>query len=216
MARKHKRSALEAMLAVRTAPTQKIEAPAYDGRTGLQKFTATETAREKEAQDEVIRNAETALADSLQARRDDIARTIFTEPSAELQERCTLISGRVAGSVEDIRAQIHEAFNSFRLESENSGVRLEPAGIEKMNRVAAQNMKVDYRDPQSFSELFNLLESLNCFTDHDRTITRQPERVEPIAQPQRTLEGLNTDTVEGRKQASALMLQENQYEAASH
>jgi hypothetical protein len=169
---------------------------------------------EQEKQDAVISTAQAALQESLAARRSELAATIFTAPSAELESRCTQAEN-ITGTVQEIRAQVHRAFDEWLSRASDEGLTIYPSGLEKLRRAAAANTRVDFRDPQSFCELFDVLEALSIFTSQDRTLPERAPSPEVGERP-RDLESLDTSTQQGRSEAARLMLAENQSEAASH
>lgn len=226
MAKKHRRSALESMLHAATMPVTKIEVAPYDSRSGLAKFTAAEEAREQSESQRAeelatapLRAIEAARVESMRVLREEHARYVFTAPSAELAARCAQIPENLeVQSVEQFRSQIRDSFNTWRLSAENDGLTLSQSGLEKLRRAAAANTSVDFRDPQSFCELYVLLENLGCFTDSDRTIQRPEPQPQERAQTERSrrtladLESVNTDTRAGRAEASQILMEDMQLE----
>jgi DNA polymerase elongation subunit (family B) len=206
-------------------PVQKVAVEQFRNETGLQRFRREESEREA-AEKQRQKDAEQARIQPLLDEQNDLLRQLRTEqaqnlysgPSEELQERCTRVPDAVPGSVDEIRAQVRDAFNGFRLQAEQEGLTLTQSGIEKMSRVAAQNTRVDYREQDNFAILFQTMESYGLFTAHDRTLPAPQEqgqrREEPVT-PALDLEHLNTDTKAGRQEAARIMLSENQFEAAS-
>lgn len=211
---KHKRSSLEALLAVQTAPVRKYDAP--QGRESLKSFTAeyerqqaTEEQARKDEAERPIRKAEAQLSETLHKLRDQQVVALFQGESPELLSRCTQVddaqfAGKDAAS---ITAAIRDACNTFRLKLEESGVRLNPSAMEKFRVICEHHRNIDLTSVTNWERIFEYADSLAVWSDHDvtrRQVAAQPQPArEVLVNPLDALEVLPNNR-EGARAAREL------------
>ena len=223
MKKKHKRSSIEALLAVQTVPVHKV-APTepFRNETGLQKFQREEKERERREErarkaeaERPIRKAQEEHSRLLRELIDaDILAGLDTESQFLAATAPNIGNGSQFNGIspEAIRATIRCAFSEFEDSIASEG-KFTEKGRLRCQQVARANCEVDWTRVAAWSQLFYLLRTAGEM--------RQDHFIEtptPLAQPvERTptladLEQSDTSTREGRKQAAALLMHSMQGE----
>ena len=126
------------------------------------------------------------------AQRDALLKV----PSEELAALTTQAPENLAGTVEEIRAQIKGALHSVITKLAAEGATVRDSARDKMVAVTRMNLNVDWRVAANWHKLYDYMLDLGCFTNEDVTLPRKPE---PPAQGPTidALEGLNISGNEG-------------------
>jgi hypothetical protein len=195
-------------------PITPVEIKNATGYQTKAEFLAEEARKTQEAearrQEEAlrpIRKLEQELNDKVLAERDRQRGWMFISSSDYLTEHCIHAPARVEGTAETITAQIRDAFNEFRLDLEQKGVKLHQSAMEKFRQIAEQNPTVDLRIVSNWLILYSHMDEYGVFTDADRTVKQeQPKKPEQPA-PKPTLADIETlpDTDEGRRKAKEVV-----------
>jgi hypothetical protein len=183
-------------------PQTKAEFLAEEAR----KAQEAEARRQEEAL-RPIRKLEQELNDKVLAERDRQRKWMFISSSDYLTEHCIHAPARVESTAEKITAQIRDAFNEFRLDLEQKGVKLHQSAMEKFRQVAEQNPTVDLRIVSNWLILYSHMDEYGVFTDADRTVKQEQPKKPAQPTPQPTLADIEAlpDTVEGRKKAKEVV-----------
>jgi hypothetical protein len=212
MARKHKKSKspLEVLAMVRTTPvTITPQTEPFRKESGLAKFTREEAAREKDAQDAVMRPALQENAKLLRQLMESDSVTLYIQPSKYL---ATLAPGAEDGSKwngvspDQIRGAIQTAYTAFEKSIAAEG-RVAESGRAKIYRLADVNRAIDWTSESSFYHAYLLLKTLGELDD-DFIESEESETPQPF-----DLEHLNLDSRSGKKEAERVMMQDMQGEA---
>jgi len=202
-----------AMAAVASTPVATYGVTTYDNRSGLAKYIE-QYEREAAAAEQAKAEAEQAriqpLLDEqqelLKKLRSETAQSFYTMPSQELAD-APKAPDNITDDVATIRAQVRDAFNEFRLQAEQQGVKFEQTGVEKLSKAVVQNPAIEWRKPESFQLLYQAMEDADCFSERDRTLPvgeqPQPEPA-PVKPKALDLESMNTSTRSGQRAAKEL------------
>lgn len=127
------------------------------------------------------------------AERELARQTLFTQPS-EVLDKCKqyVPDPTKPQSPEEVTADIQNAVSRLKLELSEQGVTLEQPSMRLFKQLLDANPTVDSRDVTVWRAMYSLLDSLDMFTAHDRTIVRQPVAVETLV-TERTRETVQTE-----------------------
>lgn len=162
--------------------------------------------RKKEAEEKPIREAQAAFSRTLVKLRAAQAENLFINRSEELAAKCSPVPDHVPGTVEEIRQQIKDAFESLPQELSREGMTLHACGLEKVKKIAQLNPTIDIRQPANWRAIFDHANELGALKADDVTVpTPQPEPVKPPEHSDaRTMDDLlavDAGTQEGQRAA---------------
>jgi hypothetical protein len=162
------------------------------------------TLRQKQEYAEFLRQEKAKEAAATEAKRqaarEQELATLYTSPSAELAKAAP--SGIPRLSEEILAVAIDNAFNRFREALAAEGVTLSPSGDQKIANASSANAipnGINWTKPEAFRSLYNHMSNLGAFSDADRTITQQPQPVQPVQEKKLTLDDISLSTREGER-----------------
>jgi hypothetical protein len=113
------------------------------------------------------------------AERELAKQELFKKPSEVLNKCKQHVPDAIKDqSPEKVMADIHNAVSQLKLELSEKGVTLEQPSMRLFKQLLDANPTVDCCDVTVWRAMYDLLDSLDMFTAHDRTIVRQPVPVE--------------------------------------
>jgi len=177
MRKKHRRDPLAALLTVQSMKPVAVNSSRYE--TPRQRFDREEAEAQERQQYEADAPTRKHIAEQnrlLSELRSATAANLFVNASEHLASMCQLVDPEtfVGQDVQTIRVAIRGAFDTFQLELEKDGTRLEKSGADKLRAVTQKNLTINWSVPNNWRVLYTLMDTLVVFGDADRT-QRPPE-----------------------------------------